>query len=86
MAVFHFCSSYEGTATTAETITFSRSSVEMTITNDHASDPLCFKFDAAENYATVYPKESVTVKMASPDIIIDGLGLSVPYRIWVFTP
>ena len=83
--VFHFFSSFEGTAVNAETINFSRGSAEITITNDHASDPLFFKFDVAEGYATVYSSESMTVKMESQSIIVDALGQSVPYRIWVFT-
>jgi len=83
--VFHFFSSYEGTAINQETITFSRGSAEITITNDHNNKPLYFKFDAAESFATVYPSESITVKMEHTGIIIDALGESVPYRIWVFT-
>jgi len=83
--VFHFFSSFEGTAVNEETIVFPRGSGELTITNDSDSDPLCFKFDAAEEYATVYSGESVTVSVESMSIIINGMGQSVPYRIWEFT-
>ena len=83
--VFHFFSSYEGTAVNQETIPFVRFSSEITITNDDPTNPLYFKFDMAENYATVYSNESVTIKMQSNDIIVDALGQSVPYRIWAFT-
>jgi len=83
--VFHFFSSYEGTAVNQETLPFARFSSELTITNDSAADPLCFKFDMAEQYATVYANESVTIRIQANNIIIDAMGQSVPYRIWEFT-
>ena len=78
-------SSFEATATNEETINFARGSYQVTVTNDHPSDHLFFKFDAAEAYLTVYAGESITVNIQSTSIIIDALGLAVPYRIWSFT-
>jgi len=83
--VLRRCSSFEGTAENEETIDFPRWSGEVTITNDHASDSLYFKFDAAEDYMTVYAGETITVRMRVFAIIITANGQPVPYRIWVFT-
>ena len=84
--VFHFCSSYEGTATNAEVINFSRASAEVTVTNDHDTASLSFKFDAGEDYMTVYSKESVTLRMQETSMIVDGQGTAIPYRVWTFSP
>ena len=84
-AAFLDVSSFEGTAVNAETIDFARGSYQVTVTNDHSSAPLSFKFDAAENYLTALAGESITVDMQALNIMIDGNGASVPYRIWAFT-
>lgn len=81
--VFLNVSSFEGTADGEETIDFVRGSYQVTVTNDHASEPLLFKFDQAEEYLTALFGESITVNMQSMFIIISGA--SVPYRIWSFT-
>jgi len=80
---FLSCSSFEGTAVNEETINFVRGSYQITVTNDHASEPLSFKFDVAESYLTAHAGESITVDIQSMSIIINGN--SVPYRIWAFT-
>ncbi len=83
--VFHFFSSFEGTVTSEETVDFPRPTAEITITNDDTKDILCFKFDGAEEYATVYPNETITIRMDADNIIINGMGNPIAYRIWCFT-
>ena len=74
--------SLEGTVTTATTLTLTRRSRHIVITNDHASNDLSFKFNSSETAGTVKAGESLSLYFRASTIIIDGT--SVPYRIWVF--
>jgi len=74
--------SLEGTVTTPTTLTLTRRSRHIVITNDHASADLNYKFNASETNGTVKAGESLSLYFRTSTIIIDGS--SVPYRIWVF--
>jgi len=73
---------FEATVTTETTLTFARKSRRITITNDHASNDLSYKFKASQTFATLKGSESLSMDFIAKTIIIDGI--SVPYRIWVF--
>ena len=74
--------SLEGTVTTETTLTLTRRSRHIVITNDHASNDLSYKFNSSETSGTVKSGESLSLYFRTSTIIIDGT--SVPYRIWVF--
>lgn len=72
----------EGTVTTPTTLTLTRRSRHIVITNDHASNSLSYKFNSSETYGTVKAGESLSLYFRTSTIIINGT--SVPYRIWVY--
>ena len=72
----------EGTVTTPTTLTLTRRSRHIVITNDHATNDLSYKFNSSESYGTVKPGESLSLYFRASEIYIDGT--SVPYRIWVY--
>ena len=75
--------SIEGTSTGSEqTLTFTRKSRKIVITNDHATNNLSYKFNASEVFGTLKGTESLSVYFTGKRVIINGD--SVPYRIWVF--
>ena len=74
--------SLEDTVTTPTTLTLTRRSRHIVITNDHATESLSYKFNASETNGTVKAGESLSLYFRASTIIIDGT--SVPYRIWVF--
>ena len=74
--------SLEGTVTTATTLTLTRRSRKIVITNDHPTNDLSFKFNASETYGTLRGTETLSLYFTGDQIIIDGSN--VPYRIWVY--
>ena len=74
--------SLEGTVTTPTTLTLTRRSRHIVITNDHATEDLSFKFNSSETNGTVKAGESLSLYFRASTIIIDGS--TVPYRIWIF--
>jgi len=70
----------EGTITTATIITLNLRARRITITNDSATQDLSFKFNNAETYATLKPTETVSMKVLTKTIYLNGSN--VPYRIW----
>jgi len=72
----------EGTVTTATTLTLTRRSRKIVITNDHPTNSLSFKFNASETYGTLRGTETLSLYFTGNQIIIDGSN--VPYRIWVY--
>ena len=75
--------SIEGTVTTETTLTLTRKSRFITITNDHVTNSLTHKFNLSETVATIKPQETVEARFNTDIIIIDGDN--VPYRIWVYS-
>jgi len=73
--------SLEGTVTTATTLTLTRKSRKLTITNDHPTNDLNYKFNSGETNGTLKGTESLSLFFTTDTIIIDGNG---PYRIWVY--
>ena len=75
--------SLEGTSTGSEqTLTLTRRSRHVVITNDHATEDLTWKLNASETAGTVKAGESFSAYFRTSTLIINGT--SVPYRIWVF--
>jgi len=74
--------SLEGTATTETTLTLTRKSRKIVITNDHPTANLTYKFNASETAATLKGTESLSLYFTTNQIIINGTN--VPYRIWVY--
>lgn len=83
MARFFNLESHEGTASVVTQIDFSTMSKSITVTNDHASEVLQFKFNQPEDYSTLKSGESITFDLITEMMWVDGN--TVPYRIWVFT-
>lgn len=71
----------EGTVTTETTLTLTRRSRKIVITNDHATDNMSYKFNSSETFGTLHGTETVSLYFTTNQIIIDGNG---PYRIWVY--
>lgn len=67
---------------TTQTLTLTRKSRKIVITNDHASNDLSFKFNASETFGTLGGTESLSLYFTTNQIIISGT--TVPYRIWIF--
>ena len=74
--------SLEGTVTTETTLTLTRKSRKIVITNDDPSATLSYKFNSSETFGTIKGTETLSLYFTADTIIIDGS--SVPYRIWVF--
>ena len=74
--------SLEGTVTEPTTLTLTRRSRHIVVTNDHATEDLSYKFNSSETNGTVKAGESFSLYFRTSTIIIDGT--SVPYRIWIF--
>lgn len=73
--------SFEGNVSGEETLTFTRRSNKIVITNDHATNNLLYKFHDAEEFGTLKGTESLSIYFWTRTIIINGNG---PYRIWSF--
>ena len=72
---------FEGVVNGPETLDFQEFSKKITITNDHASKDMTFKFSASGAPATLKPGETVSWNFMSLEVIIDGDV--VDYRIWI---
>jgi len=57
-------------------------SEKITLTNDHATESMSFRFDEVENYITLYAEETLNFDFSTMTIYIDGNN--VPYRIWAY--
>ena len=75
--------SLEGTTTGVEqTLTLTRSSRKIVITNDHPTNDLTYKFNSSETEGTIRGTETLSLYFTARQIIINGTN--VPYRIWVY--
>ena len=72
----------ESIVTTETTLTLTRKSRRIVITNDHAANPLSYKFNVSEAFGTIGPTETLSLDFTTNQIIIDGTN--VPYRIWIY--
>jgi len=80
--VYRNLESLEGTVTTETTLTLTRKSRRIVITNDSGTNDLSYKFNSTETFGTLKPTETLSLDFTADKIIIDGNV--VPYRIWVF--
>jgi hypothetical protein len=83
--VYRNLESLEGNATTtAATLTLTRKSRKLVITNDDTTDNLLISFNSSETPMTIQPNESLSLYFTAKQIIVDASAGTVPYRIWVF--
>ena len=82
MSVHANLEALEGTVNGGETLTLTRKSRKIVITNDHPVNNLKFKFNDSETFGTIRGTETLSLYFTTNQIIIDGAN--VPYRIWVF--
>jgi hypothetical protein len=74
--------SLEGTVNSETTLSLTRKSRKIIITNDHPTNSMSFKFNDSETYATLRGTETISLYFTTNKIIIDGTNIT--YRIWVF--
>jgi len=74
--------SLEGTVTQPTTLTLTRKSRKIIITNDHPTSNLQFKFNSSETFGTLRGTETISLYFTTNQILIEGSN--VPYRIWIF--
>ena len=75
--------SLEGTSDgTVQTLTLKRKSRKLVIINDHPTNPLSYKFNSSETFATLKATEVLTIYFTTNQILIQGT--SCPYRIWIY--
>jgi hypothetical protein len=73
----------EGTSDgTVQTLTLKRKSRKLVIINDHSGNPLSYKFNDSEDFATLKGTEVLTLYFTTNQVIIQGTNC--PYRIWVY--
>jgi hypothetical protein len=66
------------------TFNLTRTSAHITVTNDHNSQDLQFKFDpAAPVWCTLKPHETISMEFSTMTVLVKGVD--VPYRIWAFS-
>ena len=83
--VYRNLESLEGNATTtATTLTLTRKSRKIVITNDDTTDNLLIQFNSSETAMTIQPNESLSLYFTASQIIVDASSGTVPYRIWAF--
>jgi len=83
MSVYANLESIENTISGDITHTLKRPSRQIILTNDSGSNELKYKFNATEDYATLYPTESITMNMWVRNVYLSSSG-SVDYRLWVY--
>ena len=83
--VYRNLESLEGTATTsAATLTLTRKSRKIVLTNDDSSNNLEVQFNASETAMSIQPNESLSLTFTASQIIVTASASTVAYRIWVF--
>ena len=71
----------EGTVSGTTTLTLTRRSRKIIITNDHATNDLGYKFNSSESYGTLRGTESISLYFSASTIYLSGNGT---YRVWVY--
>ena len=74
--------SIEGAVNGELTLSLTRKSRKIVITNDASSADLRYKFNMSEEFATLKSTETLSLYFTTKQIIISGTN--VDYRIWVF--
>lgn len=83
--VYRNLESLEGTATTGgTTLTLTRKSRKIVITNDDATNNLEVQFNSSETAMSIQPNESLSLYFTASRIIVTASASTVAYRIWVF--
>lgn len=72
-------SAHEGTAAGTETITFPWKAKEVTIINAGSSGDLEFKFSSGETFGTLGFSETITVRISTKTVYLNG---TVAYKVW----
>jgi len=66
--------SFEATLNGEKTISFTRKSRKVVITNDSPKRDLLFKFSSAEDFGTLKPTESVTLSFRTGQVFLSANG------------
>ena len=82
MSVHANLASLEGTLSGEVTLSLTRRSRKLNITNDHATADLRFKVNNSEEWGTLQGTESLSLDFWTRTIILSGTD--IPYRIWIF--
>ena len=72
----------EGIVTTETTLTLTRKSRRIVITNDHGDNNFFYIFNDSESFGTIGPTETLSLDFTTNQVIINGTN--VPYRIWIY--
>ena len=74
----------EDTVSGEFTFSLDRTSAHVTVTNDHDSEDLQYKFDsAAPTWCTLKPHETISMEFSTVEVLVKGTD--IPYRIWAFS-
>ena len=82
MSVYANLESIEASVNGEVTHTLKRPSRQIVIINDSSGANLKFKFNSSEEFATLSPTETISMKVWVKRIILLSSS-SVPYRIWI---
>lgn len=66
---------------TTKTIEFTIVMSEITIINDSESECLSFKFSESGEFATLRPKETITISIKASNVFLSS-SFVVDYRVW----
>ena len=81
MDVYANFDSIESSVDGEATVNFKWDMRNVLIINDSGSKELSFKFNSAERFATLSPKQTISLKITTREVLLSTKG-SVPYRIW----
>ena len=73
----------EGTVNGTTTLTLTRKSRRIIITNDSTTSDLQYKFKSSQSYGTLKPTETVALDFNPKQVLLSS-GASVAYRIWSY--
>jgi len=71
---------FQGTASSPASLSFPVKCREVTIINDSDIDDLSFKFNSDEDYGILSGGETITIKINTKSVFLNGGG--VGYRVW----
>ena len=72
----------ESTVNGEKTFNLTRTSGHITITNDDSAQNLEYRFDAAGDWCTLKPNETISMEFSTMTVLVKGTD--VAYRIWAF--
>lgn len=84
MPSFALLEASEDTVDGEFTFNLGRTSAHVTVTNDHDSEDLQYKFSpTAPIWCTLKPHETISMEFSTTTVLVKGTN--IPYRIWAFS-